>query len=204
MKGSNDDDEKKLDPYNLMSIADKFIDGEQYSEAVAVLVQILHLAPANSTLIKKSARMVAEIMLVDGDQSVNAIQLLCFSRVPPVEWLGTMGIAAKMLDQHASRVGDVVLDLSDKRGALLVKSDKWCMACNSEKQASGADCQACSGCGIAHYCCSEHQKTDWILHKYSCTANKYRHQDLWNDTFFYEEQLEKINQMISEVLVSGK
>jgi hypothetical protein len=26
----------------------------------------------------------------------------------------------------------------------------------------------CSGCLWAHYCCAEHQKVDWKVHKYEC------------------------------------
>ena len=194
-------EEGLLNPYNLMKLAWEFIDKAQYTEAVASLVQTLHVAPKDSLLIRQAARMAAEIMLVDGDQHVNAIQLLCFSRVAPVHWLGTMGVAAKMLEQTTSRVGDVVLDLSDRRGALLVKSDKWCKACNSEKQENGSDCHPCPGCGVAYYCCRSHQVNDWQAnHKFNCTVNKYKNQDLWNDTFTYEEKLDQLNQVIGAAL----
>lgn len=204
MKGSNKEEEEArrearkdpLNPYNLQSLALEFIDAEKYTEAVASLVQVINTAPAESVLVRQACRMVAEIMLVEGEQAVNAIQLLCFSHVAPVHWPGTMGIAAKMLQQPWSRVGDVVLDLSDKRGALLVKSDKWCRACNAQE-----DTQACSGCGVAYYCCKDHQQKDWLLHKYDCVTNKYKSQDLWNDTFVYQEKREELNRIIGDALL---
>ena len=198
------DVKETLNPYKLMGTVYEFIDQEKYDEAVALLVQILHTAPHQSHLVKVAARMAAEILCVRKSQDVNAIQLLCFSRVPPVEWLGTTGVAAKMLKRTWSRVGDVVLDLSSetKGGALLVHSDGWCKACNATHMENGKPCQACAGCGLVHYCCQKHQKDDWPLHKVECISGKFRHQDLWNDTFYYTEQLEKINQVIGEALMS--
>lgn len=197
MKGVEEQKSRDLNnPYNLFRLGMEFIDREQYTQAVASLVQVLHTAPLDSIIVSQSARVVAEIMLVDGSQHPNAIQLLCFSHVAPIKWPGTMGVAAKMLKQPFSRVGDVVLDLSDQRGALLVQSDKWCHACNDSGHT-----QACAGCGVAYYCSKDHQQKDWTLHKYDCITNKYKDQDLWNDTLVYQKKRDTLNKTIGDVLV---
>jgi hypothetical protein len=176
----------------------QFVDEDKYDEAVAVLIQILHIKEhAKSHTVKVAARMLAEILCVDKTQNVRAIELLCFSRVIPRDWLGSMGVASKMLKQDRSRIGDLVLDLGEERGPMMIQSDTWCMACNATEST-----QACKGCGKVYYCCVEHQKNDWPLHKIDCKRDEYKNVYLWNSTHFYQDELNRINEAVEQALQS--
>jgi hypothetical protein len=46
--------------------------------------------------------------------------------------------------------------------------NRFCAWCNAEAPRM----RRCSRCLWAHYCCAEHQKTDWKVHKYECQVQR--------------------------------
>ena len=187
-----------MDKYKLFSKAYEMIHEGKYSLAAAALVHIFHEAKEDELIVKQAARLAAEIMLVDGEQNHKAVELLCFSHVKPCEWIGTMGVAAKILGQPASRVGDVVINFVTGEPQL-VQSDKWCLACNAMPEEGTKEC---SGCGLVSYCCKEHQKSDWHLHKFVCASStdKYTDKVLWKDTTPWESRRRDMNTLVEEAL----
>lgn len=105
-----------------------------------------------------------------------------FSHVKPVNWPGTVGIAAEMHQQKSSRIGDVVL--GDNGIPMLVGGDNWCAACNKEETIG-----KCNKCNEAYYCSEQHQQTHWPVHKFECLRK--RNDDAWENCDIYKRGMER-------------
>jgi len=57
---------------------------------------------------------------------------------------------------------------SNRTNPFLDHGKPKCPVCGSRKGADGGPLLRCGRCTKEHYCCKEHQKTHWKLHKYLC------------------------------------